>query len=304
MSQIWKDIRNSIRSGNTLMGLLVANVAAFIAINLVLVLCGLFLKLDLDPYVREYLGLPSALLQLPFRAWTLITYAFIHEGLSHIFFNMLFMYWFGQIIQEYIGERKLLALYFLGALAGAAAFVIGYNTIPAYRGFADGATLIGASGAVYAIVIGAATLTPNYQFNLLFIGPVRIVYIAAFYILVSFMELRSSNSGGNLAHLGGALMGYLFITQLRQGNDWGRPIYAIANFFGRLTSSRPNMRVTYQAPRKETVGAGRTTTRQLPANEFPDQAEIDALLDKVNAVGYEKLSTEEKQKLFKASQRE
>ena len=304
MSQIWNDIRNSIRSGNTLIGLIVANVVVFVSLNLIMVLAEIFFRIKLDDLVRDYLALPSNLYKIPFRAYTLITYAFMHQDIWHIFFNMIFMYWFGQIIQEYVGQRRLLALYFLGALAGAIAFVAGFNLIPAYSGFAERATLLGASGAVYAIVVGAATLAPNYQVNLLFLGPVRIVYIAAFYILLSFMELRSSNSGGNLAHLGGALIGYLFITQLRNGNDWGRPINAIADWLSDLGRKRKNMRVTYSAPRKEAVTAGRIGSRTAPTSEFPDQAEIDALLDKVNAVGYDKLTTEEKQKLFKASQRE
>ncbi len=143
--------------------------------------------------------------------------------------NMLFLYWFGKLIDEYLGTRRLINLYLLGGIIGGISYLLIYNLIPNFRQ-SIGTPLLGASGAVYAVVIGAATLMPNYTFFLLLLGAVRIKYIAAFFLVLSFVDLsRDSNPGGNIAHLGGALLGFIFITQLKKGNDLGKPSQVLPN---------------------------------------------------------------------------
>ncbi|WP_299249590.1 rhomboid family intramembrane serine protease [uncultured Cytophaga sp.] len=238
-------------------------------------------------------GASSNLMEVAYKPWTILTYAFSHDTPSplHIFFNMLGLYWFGGLISEYIGGRRLVSLYVIGALFGVALYLVCYNFIPFYASKPP-SLLIGASGSVLAAVVGAATLIPTYRFHLIFIGPVKIVYIAAFYVFLSFIGSVQGNAGGNLAHLGGALAGFLFITSLKRGIDLGKPINAIVDFIGSLFSKDKKVRLSFSNNKKSGLDAG----------YVPDEKEINILLDKISRSGYESLTKEEKQKLFKASQ--
>jgi len=142
-------------------------------------------------------------------------------------------------------------------------------------------------------VVGAATLIPNYRFHLMFIGPVKIVYIAAFYVLISIIGSVQGNAGGNLAHIGGAFAGFVFITFLKRGTDIGKPINATLDFVRRLFSRKNKVRMTFF-----------NSSTPIDLNYTPNQQEIDFILDKISRSGYESLTKEEKQKLFKASQKQ
>jgi membrane associated rhomboid family serine protease len=243
--------------------------------------------------LQSFQGASSNLIEIAYKPWTVLTYAFSHDIPSplHIFFNMLGLYWFGGLISEYIGGRRLVSLYVIGALFGVALYVVCYNFVPFYAN-KPSSLLIGASGSVLATVVGAATLIPSYRFHLIFIGPVKIVYIAAFYVFLSFIGLVQGNAGGNLAHLGGAFAGFLFIMSLKRGIDLGKPINALVDFVGGLFSKKQNVRLSFSNKKNVEVGG----------NHTPNQKEVDAILDKISRSGYESLTKEEKQKLFKASQ--
>ena len=217
---------------------------------------------------------------------------------------MLFrsLYWFGQLVREYLGDRRLVSLYVLGALAGAAIFLLSYNLVPAFQP-AVGSPMIGASAAVTAIIVGGATLLPDFTFSLILIGPVKIKWIAAVVVLISLAGVNGGNPGGEIAHLGGALLGFVFIKQLQAGRDLGRPVQAVGNWFSSLTSRRLAMRVSSTSRRPEPVAATTASGSKKPAVAGqPLQDEIDIILDKISRSGYESLSKDEKQKLFRASQ--
>ena len=299
MNGILDDFKNAFsRKNNGLIQIILINVIVF------LILTILFVTLKLTGAERYYhlvtdqLSLPSALGSLMYKLWTLFTYFFTHRDIFHILFNMLFLYWFGKVIEEYLGNRRLINLYILGGLAAGIFYIAMYNLFPYFAKMVGNTTLIGASGAVFAIVVGAATLMPNYTFHLLLLGPVRIKYISAFFVVASFARSVGENAGGDIAHLGGALLGFVFIRQLRNGNDMGRPLTAFAEWFNRLFRKRPVMRVTYQNKGKGSYGG-----YPSPNYGVPNQDEIDNILDKISRSGYESLTKEEKQKLFRASQR-
>ena len=126
------------------------------------------------------------------------------------------MYWFGRIITEYLGQNKLLGLYVWGGIGGGLLYLLAYNILPYAESVAQVSTLLGASGAVTAIVVGAATFQPNFQVSLILLGPVKLKYIAAFMVVTSFFQSVGSNAGGEIAHLRGALIGYFSITQLQK----------------------------------------------------------------------------------------
>ncbi|RFP65316.1 rhomboid family intramembrane serine protease [Hymenobacter lapidiphilus] len=298
------DIRTAFsRRDNALNQLLLINVLVFVFLvftKAIMFFTGGQYYINI---IRQF-QLPSDLPDLLRHPWTVLTYAFTHEGFLHILFNLINLYWFGALLREYLGDRRLVSVYILGALAGALFFVLSYNLIPALRP-ALGIPLIGASAGVTAIIMAAATLMPEYQFNLILLGPVRIKYIAAVVIVLSVVAINQGNPGGGIAHIGGAVLGYLFIKQLRAGRDLGRPVQAVGDWVGRVFSSRPNLRVTHRRPATAAVsttkGSAPAATRKASAAQ-PAEDEIDLILDKISHSGYESLSKEEKQKLFKASQ--
>ncbi len=298
VNSIVEDIKREFqRPNDTLMKLIFINIAIFLIINILYLAVGLWnIELYMLIYGRGFV-LPSDFSTFLIQPWTFITSFFSHREIFHILFNMLWMYWFGRIVQDLIGPRRLLNLYILGGLAGSTLVLLFFNTIPYFMNLGSPGVL-GASAAVNAIIIGAATLAPNYSVHLFFIGSVKIKWIAAFCIVVSLIGIGGSNVGGDLAHLGGALIGYLYISQLQSGNDIGKPINSILNWFSNLTKPKEKVRVTYKKTSGNTKTTNNTKTRR------PDQDEIDTILDKISQSGYDSLSKEEKQKLFNASQSE
>jgi membrane associated rhomboid family serine protease len=251
-------------------------------------------------WVINQLALPSDISTFLIKPWTIITYFFTHESFFHVLFNMLFFFWFGKIIYEFLGNNKLINLYVLGGLIGGFLFILIYNLIPFYSDRVQLSILMGASAGVFAVVVGAATFMPNYTFFLLFLGPIKIKYIAIFYVLLSFFNIDGSNAGGELSHLGGALIGFLYVQQLKKGNDFGQPIISFINFTKSLFVKKPKIKVSYKS--SETGKAGKTTTK-TDKNKSINQDEIDTILDKISEGGYESLTKEEKQKLFNASKK-
>lgn len=286
------------RYNNAHVQLIIINVVIFLVIGVMSVVGNWTGTEWFADAVYNQFSIPPVLGEFLTRPWTLVTYMFAHSrwDISHILFNMLALYWFGSLFAEYLGSDKLVAMYVLGGLAGALVYLFMFNTVPFYVDRSlDFPGMVGASAAIYAIVVGAATLLPDYTFFLMFIGPVRIKYIAAFYVIVSFLGTTQANAGGNLAHLGGALMGFIYIKQLQRGNNLGSWVTFFIQWVRNLFAPRRNVKVTY---RKET-SSGKKSTKASAIS----QAEIDAILDKISDGGYESLTKEEKEKLFNASKK-
>lgn len=280
-----------------------------ILINLVVFITLIFLRViltfsggsDFYDKVVQWLMLPASVTEFLSKPWTLFTYFFMHERFFHILFNMLFLYWFGRIIKEFLGGGKIVSLYVLGGLAGGLFYILIYNTIPLFAERIDSSMMLGASAGVFAVVVGAATFMPNYTMLLMFIGPVRIKYIALFYVILAFAQSTGSNAGGELAHLGGAAVGFFYIKQLQQGTDWGKGIHWFFSFIQSFFKSQPKVKVSY---RKKDKGSPFTASSRGQSNKplsSTSQDEIDSILDKISHSGYESLTKEEKQKLFNAS---
>lgn len=194
----------------------------------------------------------------------------------------------------------------MGGVAGGVLYLAMYTLVPYFQSQADTARMLGASAAAFSVAVGAATLLPNYTFHLLFFGPVRIKYIVFFFIILSVAQSAGSNAGGNLAHLGGALMGFAYVKLLQNGTDLGRPIYWLADGWSNLLRPKPAIKVSY---RQRSNANTQASTYAAPSGaasssaSTPDQDEVDTILDKISRSGYESLTREEKQKLFRASQR-
>ena len=275
------------RSGSKLYLLIGINVIVFLAINIPAVVERLILRTNMiELYSNEYLALPAYLPKLLIRFWTPLTYMFMHAGIFHILFNMLWLYWLGQIFEEFLGDKRTLGLYLLGGLAGAVAYIASYNIFPAFTqsGALLMSTAVGASASVMAIIVGAATIAPDYTIVLMLIGPVRLKWLALFYVIIDFLSITGPNAGGEIAHLGGALFGFIYVRQLQRGND-------MVGFFAKLFKPRSKLKVV-------------SNNRAKSASSQPRQDEIDVILDKISRTGYESLSKQEKDVLFRASKNE
>ncbi|MGI4863465.1 MAG: rhomboid family intramembrane serine protease [Janthinobacterium lividum] len=296
-----QDIRDAFaRRDNALNQLIIINALVFAVIIVIRAVLHVSQANDTYESIRRQLELSSSIPVLLHHPWTLLTYAFLHQDFFHILFNMLNMYWFGQIIREYLGDRRLVSLYILGALAGAVFFLLAFNFLPVFQS-GIGIPVIGASASVTAIIVAAATLLPDYTFMLFIIGAVKIKWIAVAVVLISIAGINGGNPGGEITHLGGALLGFIFIKQLKAGRDMGTPVTAAGEWFGRIFSQKPGMRVTHRQPAttaaRSASGAGKASGPSAAG-----QDEIDLILDKISHSGYESLSKDEKQKLFRASQ--
>ncbi len=307
-----QDFKNVFsRPNNEYIRLIVINVVIFVVLGLAQVFTDISIGRGAIDIGREYLGLPMHWNELLYRLWTPVTYMFVHDGFFHILFNMLFLYWFGRILAEYLGGPKVVNLYVLGGLFGAVIYLTIYPVLlqllnPDLDISLVSPSLVGASAGVFAVVFGTATLMPNYTIFLLFLGPVKIKYIALFYVLSFFLSLSGPNSGGELAHIGGALMGYAYIKQLQNGSDMGSWIQSIISAIGGLFKPKSKIKVTHRntgfSSGRSTAQRGATrSTTQKPSGSNASQEEIDAILDKISERGYESLTKEEKQKLFNAS---
>ena len=288
MSTLWQNIQYKILRSNSKLNLLIGiNVAVYLLINIPATIEEtFFLTGYITGFSDHYLLLPAYIPKLLTHFWTPFTYMFMHAGVFHILFNMLWLYWFGQIFEEYLGYKRTLGLYIMGGLMGALFFVLSYNTIPAFT-HANAAfygTMVGASASVMAIIIATATLLPDYTISLILIGPVKLKWLALFFIAMDFLGISGLNAGGEISHLGGALMGFIYIKQLKNGNDW------IGNI-SKLFKPKSKLKVVSKNPLR-------------PAGGVPRQEEIDFILDKISRAGYDSLNKQEKEILFRASNNE
>lgn len=293
-NQIIEDIKYKIRNGNPVTRLIIINASVFLFISILRILTFISGESQTmqgaESFVVRNLSMPLSWEGLLYKPWTLITYMFTQVGLFHIFWNMITLFWFGQILSEYTTTKKIIPLYLLGGFAGGLLSLGLLSVIPSFSKY-DHHTLIGASAGVTAIIVAAATLVPNYRMNLLLIGPVKLLYVAIFVIFIDILDVASYlNVGGNLAHLGGAIMGFIFIWQYKKGNDWAKPF----NSFFALFKKGPKMKV---------VGKKKLNDEEYNYSKAVTQQTIDAILDKISRSGYESLTKAEKEILFKASKK-
>jgi membrane associated rhomboid family serine protease len=296
------EIKTTFRKGNILYRLIFINVAVFVVLGLMFVLLRLFtpgstlagLRIMFNDTVLKNLMVPSVPGELLGRPWTIITYMFTHFSFWHILFNMLVLYWFGKIFMQYLTARQLLSTYILGGLAGALMYIIFINGFPGLREYLGG-SMLGASASIMAIVLAISFYVPDYTLYLLFLGPVRLKYIAMAFVTIDILMIASDNAGGNIAHLGGAIYGYWFITRFRKGNDIGNWLSILLDKFFALFKRRPKLNVSYRKSNKH------VTDQEYNRQKIIEQREIDNILDKIAKAGYESLTKKEKETLFRMS---
>ncbi len=290
--EIFDEIKFKFKHGNNLIRLIYINIGIFIIVKVINLVYFLFTQIYLDEFFSYWLAFPSNLHSFISKPWTIITYMFMHASLWHILFNLLWLYWFGQIFLEYLDQKRLLSIYLLGGFVGAFTFAAAYNLFPAFSVLANGASLVGASAAIMAVVIAISVIVPNYTLNLMFFGPVKLKYIAIVTIVIDIISIPYSNAGGYISHIGGAFTGYLFAVNYKKGKDISKGFSAFLDLLFNLFHFKKKMKVTYRKP---------VSDFDYNKQKANDQKEIDRILDKIAKGGYDSLTKQEKEYLFHSS---
>ena len=273
----------AFRSGSPLYLFIAINILVFVGLSLLSLVTALgFTAIPLSGYLVSWLQLPASISAWLYKPWTLATYMFTQQGLFHLLFNMLWLFWLGIIFLDFLKKRQFTFVYLAGGIVGGLLYLLAYNLIPVFRADAFRTVMIGSSASVSAVVFATAALLPDYTIRMLFFGNVRLKYLVVAFIVIDILAIAGLNAGGSIAHIGGALFGFVYIKRLQNGQDWSR-------ILGREQSRRRKLRVV----RNET-----------PSHEeplVPNQEVIDRILDKISQSGYDSLTKAEKEALFKAS---
>jgi len=296
---ILDEIKYQFKARNVLLQLIIINVGLFVLLNILSFIFYIAGKgQDLLWYHAVInLAMPYNPHELLYKPWTILTHFFFHAEFGHLFWNMITFYFFGRIFTEYAGNSRILSVYVYGALCGAALSFLCYLFIPSLQQIEPANYMLGASAGIMAIVVGAATLVPNLQVTLMFIGNVSFKYIALFYVLLDLVSLQYySNAGGHIAHLGGASFGFLAMTSFKKGNDWTRGFNNFFEWIRGILSGKPRMKVIHNNKMKK-------TDEQFNLERNKLQQQMDQILDKISRSGYDSLSKEEKEILFKSSKK-
>lgn len=286
--------KQMFRQYNLLIQLIIINVAVFLLVNIVDGILWL-MAADSAFSLVDWLAVPAAGQKLLMRFWTPFTYMFLHQDFLHILFNMLWLYWFGIIFLQYLDTKKLLSVYILGGLSGALFFIVAFNTFPAFSNVLEFSQALGASASVLAVVIAISVYRPDHRIHLLFLGPVKIKWIAIISIVLDLVSIKSANSGGHIAHLGGALFGFLYIRQWQKGNDMGVQLHRMLDTVKGWFTNQPKMNVSHRAQQPP------VNDMDYNARKKEQQEEIDRILDKISKSGYDSLTKREKEFLFRMS---
>jgi membrane associated rhomboid family serine protease len=261
-------------------------------IFLIVYLGSFFFKLS-PAILVSWFVLPTSFLEIVFQPWSFVTYAFLHAGFWHLFWNMYLLYWFGLYVLNLFTSKRFLTIYLLGAINGGLFYVLAYNLFPVFNNISS--NLMGASASVLAIVIFIATYTPDAIVRI-FTFRIKLWQIGLVLVLLDLFQLPTSgNAGGLIAHMGGAIFGYVYAIQLKKGNDIGiwfeNSMDALVNLF--KTNRHKHFKQVHKTKQSSTKNTKRSSTNN-------HQIKIDRILDKIGKSGYDSLTKAEKDFLFKA----
>lgn len=297
MGSFITDLKDRYNRADTNFRFIYINVGIFVLTSLVGVVWLLFNWGE--PSWLEKFTLPAWFELFITQPWSLISYMFLHASVLHLLFNMLWLYWFGQIFLSIYSARHYRGLYFLGGIYGGLLYMLAYNVFPYFSQYVYGARLLGASASVLAIVVATAVRLPEYRVNFMFIGAVRLKYVALFVVLTDLLFITSNNGGGHIAHLGGALAGWWFASSLLKGRDMTKWINNCLDVF---TGGFKFPKST-KKPKMKVHKGGKAQDYDYNARKKQQSEEIDRILDKLKKSGYGSLTTEEKKRLFDASKK-
>ena len=280
--------------------LLVINVAVYLLISIAGIFTFLFGYIGLAESVgNNILALPAAPGKLLWRFWTPITYMFTHFGFWHLLGNMLWLYFMGQMFLMVFDNKQLFGTYILGGLSGALLYILCYNVFPVFSQAVTASTCVGASAAVTAIVIAICVMRPNMEIRIFGIIPMTLKWLGILYVVFDVLQITGDNSGGHIAHLGGAIFGALFAWQYSNGKDLTK---GFNNLMDKIVTLLPSAN---QSGKKRKMRVVYNDTNHSASNSdfnrtsAENQHRMDEILDKISQSGYQSLTKEEKEFLFK-----
>ncbi len=269
--------------------LMLINIVVWVACLFISVFTWLFNISDIS-FVTKFFAVPSDIAALAEKPWTVLTYMFLQEQFWHLFFNMLMLYYGGRIFLQYFSQKQLLITYIFGGLVGALFFILAFNAFPVFENMKGHAVALGSSASVLSILVAAATYQPEYKLNLFLLGEVKMKWVAIVFVIIDFLSISKGNSGGHIAHLGGALWGFIYAYMLRKDFD----IYLIFKRKPRIRVKSRNADNYRNRPK---------TDEQYNEERAMNQEEIDRILEKIAKNGYSSLNEKEKEYLFRQSKK-
>lgn len=292
MASIIDDIKLSFKSGDALTRLILANLAVYVAFLLLRILSFLF-QANISGFFIGFTALPSDLITLATRPWTLVTYMFLHEGFLHILFNMLWLFFGGKLFLEYFGSRRLISTYLMGGILGGILYVLFYNVFPAFSNVVSLSNNRGASAGVMAVIFAIATYNPRFPVRIFFIATVPLWGVAAFALLTDLIGLGDgANAGGRIAHIGGAAFGFFMARFYREGRDLTDGFSGLLDRLTNLFKAKPKLKTVYSS-------GGFNKGYRNKKSPVNDETRLNQILDKISTSGYDSLSKDEKEHLFK-----
>jgi len=295
MNEVIERLKYEFSKGTTLIKLIYLNVGVFV-LGLILNFFAHLFGSEIQPVILKYFALHADGIEFITKPWTLLTYSLFHSGFGHILFNMMLLFLGGQIFLQYLNQRQFLSLYILGVIAGGLFFVVSINVFPLFSNPAV-YSIIGASAGAMAVIVAIATYVPNYTVRLFLIGNVKLWHIAVFFLLLDLLQFNSGNEGGHISHIGGALIGYIYAKQLRKGKDIGA---WINNMIDKITDLfKPKAHPFKKVYKNETP----RDDYEYNLSKKQHEEKIDVILGKISKSGYESLTSEEKEFLFRSGKR-
>ncbi|MDL2213557.1 rhomboid family intramembrane serine protease [Bacteroides sp. OttesenSCG-928-J23] len=298
MASIITDLKSNFKRGSVFMQLIYINVAVFLATALLSVFFLLFNRSITG--VLVWFELPASVERFIRQPWSILSYMFMHADFLHLLFNMLWLYWFGSLFLNFFTSKHLRGLYILGGICGGILYILSFNIFPYFETAVDTSVMVGASASILAIVTAAAYREPHYTLRLFLLGNIQLKYIALMVVLMDLLLMTSGNSGGHIAHLGGALAGVWFAASLSKGKDITTWINHVLDWASSLFDKQA------QADRKRKkmkVSRGGNKDYEYNARKRAQEEEIDLILEKLKKSGYNSLTEAEKKKLFDASKK-
>jgi membrane associated rhomboid family serine protease len=287
MSSIIDDLKKQYKFGGITQKLIYWNIACFLVS---FVIFGLLRLVNIDVNFLQYVSLSSDPMDLLWKPWSIVTYSFFHSDFFHILFNMIILNFSSQLFLTFFNQKQLLGLYLLATIFSGVVFVFSFYVMNIIS------PIVGASAAIMTILVATTTYQPLMNVRLLLVGNVKLWHITVVILLLDLLQIRLENSGGHIAHLAGAFFGFIYIKLLENGTDLSKIVSNLLNFFVNLfskSSSTPFKKVHRNYKKPNTKAASKIVTKDKT------QQQIDEILDKISRSGYDCLTKEEKEFLFK-----
>ena len=296
MNEAIERLKYEFSKGTIPIKLIYLNVGIYLLVLILGFIFHLF-GIEIQPTIGDFFALHADGIDFITKPWTLLTYSLFHSGFNHILFNMLMLYFAGQVFLQYLSQRQFLSLYILGVIAGGLFFVVSINAFPIFNNPVEFYSIIGASAGVMALIVGIATYVPNFSVRLFLFGNVKLWHIAVFLLFMDLIQFQSGNEGGHISHIGGALIGYIYAKQLHKGKDIGA---WINNIIDKLTTLfKPKAHPFQKVYKNKTP----RNDHEYNMSKKQHEEKVDVILGKISKSGYESLTPEEKDFLFKAGKK-